>query len=653
MKSFTIKLITAFLLFVSVTSEAAPSTDKTTSVKFNIPVLTVHPEDGGEMSRLPFTFERTNTDDPLKIILANDTPEGTGASIQGSVWLAAVTAAMFRKDPMNGVRITVEFSGDIDGSSAGGIMCLSILSAMAGRQIPDDFAMTGTIMPDGTIGIVGGVAQKVNAAIQRGCKRICIPRYPRFETQEDGSVVDLFTLGVDKNVTVKPVQNIDEVYSFLYGVRREIKVVDEFALSRIPAELEAVYTKVAVNAEKDILAEKEKYKEDSLADLKNNPILNILLFGKNENKYIQDFLNGRLISAANDVRDRSKSWSSLPGCFEWIKKLSEKEPLFLKDPPFSPTDQKKILETLKKVNNEMKVQEEQIIKNLENARGKKGYVRPSTDINEVGCWWECDQDCLIADFRAILNDINYSVEDLDKVCEKEDNRDAFIEDTKYTIIGKKFFLILFERFIKDSSFTELKKTVSLCYRNVKPCSTIPKVEKLFYSAWRALDATLKTDVIMQNDFMQNDLIYTSHVFGCNSAHTAHTLLRRRNSLKDYGCHVTATLAFNVSMLTQACALYIKYSPDCGSLDAEGNYVCTNPQFLTYLVRRARESALSSIDECAREGLPCIPALQSFEEAESVGFADVSADDLIHDVLKNYWHADLTARAIMMSFKVEK
>lgn len=71
------------------------------------------------------------------------------------------------------------------------------------------------------------------------------------------------------------------------------------------------------------------------------------------------------------------------------------------------------------------------------------------------------------------------------------------------------------------------------------------------------------------------------------------------------------------------------------------------------MRRARESALSSIDECARAGLPCIPALQFFEEAESVGLADVSANDLIHDVLKNYWQADLTARAIMMSFKVEK
>lgn len=648
MKSFTIKLITAFLLFVSVTSEAAPSTDKTTSVKFNIPVLTVHPEDGGEMSRLPFTFERTNTDDPLKIILANDTPEGAGASIRGSVWLAAVTAAMFRKDPMNGVRITVEFSGDVDGPSAGGVMCLSVLSAMAGRQIPDDFAMTGTIMPDGTIGIVGGVAQKVNAAIKRGCKRICIPRYPRFETQEDGSVVDLFTLWADKNVTVKPVQNIDEVYSFLYGVRREIKVVDEFALSRIPAELEAVYATVAANAEKDILAEKEKYKEDILATLKNDPFFNIMFFVK-ENKYIQDFFNGRLISAANDVWYRSKLWTSLPGCFKYFNKLSEKEPLFLKNPPFSPADQKKILETLKKANNEMKVQEEQIIKNLENARGKKGYVRPSTDINEVGCWWEYAQDDFIADFRAISNGINYSDEDLDTVCEKEENRDAFIEDAKKKILYRKFFLIFLERIIKDSSFTELKKTVSLCYRNVKPSSTIPKVEKLFYSAWRALDATLMTT----EEIMQNDFLYTSHVFGWNSAHAAHTLLRRRNSLKDYGCHVTATLAFNVSRLTQACALYVKYSPDCGSLDAEGNYVCTNPQFLTYLVRRARESALSSINECAREGLPCIAALQFFEEAESVGFADVSASDLIDVVLKNYWHADLTARAIMMSFKIKK
>ena len=58
---------------------------------------------------------------------------------------------MQRNDVMNGVRITVEFSGDVDGPSAGSVMCLSILSAMDGRTLPEDFAMTGTIMPDGTI----------------------------------------------------------------------------------------------------------------------------------------------------------------------------------------------------------------------------------------------------------------------------------------------------------------------------------------------------------------------------------------------------------------------------------------------------------------------------------------------------------------------
>lgn len=665
MKPFTVKLLIVFLLFVSAASEAVPSANKTTSVKFDIPVLTVHPENGGAINHLPFTFERTNTDESLKIILANDTPDGAGARIRGSVWLATVTAAMFRKDPMNGVRITVEFSGDVDGPSAGGVMCLSVLSAMAGRQIPDDFAMTGTIMPDGTIGVVGGVAQKVNAAIQRGCKRICIPRYPRFETQDDGSVVDLFTLGADKNVTVKPVQNIDEVYSFLYGVRREIKVADEFALCRIPKELEKFYTGFTVKSDNDIKTIQEKYKGDVLEAMKSDSMMSDLLFGTE--KYVKDFFNGRLISATGEAWFRSAIWSSLPKWFEYMGELAEKEPLFFKKPPHSPADQIKILEAIKKANGEINLLDQKISNKIENARSKKGYVRPSGDINGISCWWECTQDGIIADLRALSFTMRSPDDDsLNKTFAEKDGRDEFLENEKKKIIYRKYFLILLERYLKNPSNIEFEKTVSRCYKNIKTSPDIPKVEKLFYSAWRALDATLTTDVIntyaetygcssseIKSFFIQHDILYTSYLFRQGNALTAHALLGKKKSLTDYECHVTATLSCNVAILAEACALFVKYSPDCGSMDAEGNYVCTNRQFLTYLVRRARESALSSIDECARAGLPCIPALQFFEEAESVGLADVSANDLIHDVLKNYWQADLTARAIMMSFKVEK
>ncbi len=72
-----------------------------------------------------------------------------------------------------GKEITVEA---IDGPSAGAATTIALIAALENRQIKPDVVITGTIQPDGTIGQVGGVFYKAEAAAAHGAKLMLVPK---------------------------------------------------------------------------------------------------------------------------------------------------------------------------------------------------------------------------------------------------------------------------------------------------------------------------------------------------------------------------------------------------------------------------------------------------------------------------------------------
>lgn len=64
----------------------------------------------------------------------------------------------------------------VDGGSAGGAMTVLLISDISGKPINDKILMTGTIQPDGSIGEIGGVAQKADAAGKYGAKIFLVPK---------------------------------------------------------------------------------------------------------------------------------------------------------------------------------------------------------------------------------------------------------------------------------------------------------------------------------------------------------------------------------------------------------------------------------------------------------------------------------------------
>lgn len=71
-----------------------------------------------------------------------------------------------------------------DGPSAGVTMCTSVISALTGRKIRKDVAMTGEITLRGKILPVGGIKEKVLAAHRMGIKKVLLPSECKKDIEE-------------------------------------------------------------------------------------------------------------------------------------------------------------------------------------------------------------------------------------------------------------------------------------------------------------------------------------------------------------------------------------------------------------------------------------------------------------------------------------
>ncbi len=92
-----------------------------------------------------------------------------------------------------------------DGPSAGVTLATALLSAISGRQVRGDLAMTGEITLQGNVLPVGGINEKVMAAQRAGVKAVLLP-YENIPEWEDRPP------GVGKGLEVHFVKHIDEVW---------------------------------------------------------------------------------------------------------------------------------------------------------------------------------------------------------------------------------------------------------------------------------------------------------------------------------------------------------------------------------------------------------------------------------------------------------
>src|SRR3989304_5318984 len=99
---------------------------------------------------------------------------GSGLMWRSAGWMSAIISTFLLGLDFAHHCFTFDVGGYIDGPSAGALMTVAVFSSLLGDEIKKDVAMTGTINPDGTIGPVGGIPQKIEVVK----KALPLRKYP-------------------------------------------------------------------------------------------------------------------------------------------------------------------------------------------------------------------------------------------------------------------------------------------------------------------------------------------------------------------------------------------------------------------------------------------------------------------------------------------
>ena len=134
--------------------------------------------------------------------------ETAGSMAKDSVFNAAsVLRKVTGKDIHDyDLHINVIGGGNIDGPSAGTAILSAIVSAVTGRKIRQDVAVTGEISLAGRVRPVGGVFEKAYGAKQAGIRLMVIPEENKKDIPDD-------MLGLD----IRPVKTAEEAFEYIFA----------------------------------------------------------------------------------------------------------------------------------------------------------------------------------------------------------------------------------------------------------------------------------------------------------------------------------------------------------------------------------------------------------------------------------------------------
>ncbi|MCI8336246.1 MAG: ATP-dependent protease, Lon family [Peptococcaceae bacterium] len=104
--------------------------------------------------------------------------ETAGSMAKDSVFNASSVFRLMTGEDLSkyDVHINVVGGGNIDGPSAGVAFTLAIYSAVTGKRLRQDVAVTGEISLQGDVKPVGGIPEKLYGAMQAGMKTVLIPK---------------------------------------------------------------------------------------------------------------------------------------------------------------------------------------------------------------------------------------------------------------------------------------------------------------------------------------------------------------------------------------------------------------------------------------------------------------------------------------------
>ena len=185
------------------------------STDYGVSRIDVHLDPGPDIS---LATDKIGKNHSLKVGIYETSPLGAGNQLRLSTWLAAAVLAKEVQRPLIGTRVDIDVTGKIDGPSAGGLLTVALLAAWNKVNIRPKITMTGTILPDGSIGPVGGIPLKIKAAAKEKFEAVIVPDCQHIEEDfESDKIFDIEHVGSENNIKIIFVSDVKEAYQFLTG----------------------------------------------------------------------------------------------------------------------------------------------------------------------------------------------------------------------------------------------------------------------------------------------------------------------------------------------------------------------------------------------------------------------------------------------------
>lgn len=179
------------------------------------------------------------------------------------------------------------------GPSAGAASAMLTAALINQSQINDSVSITGTILPGGIIGPVGGVKEKIDGAQNQNIQKVLIPYG---SSLDEDSKVDLVEYGSTQGVSVIEVKNIFEAYPHLTGNRVNFNLAEFAPNSEFERNMESFANNLCQNA--------KKLTEETIQNNLNSSERQFLIQTEN------------LISSGEEYYNNSNYYSSATTCFQ-------------------------------------------------------------------------------------------------------------------------------------------------------------------------------------------------------------------------------------------------------------------------------------------------------------------------------------------------
>jgi hypothetical protein len=138
--------------------------------------------------------------------LAPDNP--TYPLFLAQLWNASLASALAWQEPWQGARWKILDTPATDGSGLDAQLAVGMIATSARRPYPPRTVVIGSLNPDGSLGPVSHLMDRLEAAAHAGMTRAIIPSVERFETDNSGQIVNVVRQAGELGIECVPVDDL-------------------------------------------------------------------------------------------------------------------------------------------------------------------------------------------------------------------------------------------------------------------------------------------------------------------------------------------------------------------------------------------------------------------------------------------------------------